>query len=316
MSSKLGIPASVAPDFIIRNPPSGLPERFRQHLQIALACSKFISALSSNRSSVIGLVDTGSRWALVQLFDGELEALRTQLAQTTLGPLPAESEIIFLTNFLHLHTFVLHEDIQNVVGALETSGMMIKSFRTAIKLIDAISKEQEKDLLKFYPTYVVRSLILAALWLLKLMAVSDSRKSARTLENMAEPYCTTTATALLDAKSVETAENHVREAFTILLKFSITEGDESQRASHYIDIIGGARGDGKFSSSGWGQSIKIKGRMASSFFYDAILELKRRERERLVSAESTPREDTSVSTGRDQRKGTYETEKTQPTTLF
>lgn len=316
MSSKLGLPATVVPDFTIRNPPPGLPEKFKQHLQIANTCSKFISALSNNQFSSTGLIDAGSRWSLIQLFDGELEALHTQFSQATpLCPLSAESEILLLTNRLHLHIYVLHEDIQNTVGVSETSGMMIKGFRAAVKLIDAISNEHQKDMLKFYPTYIIRSLVTAALWLLKLMAVSDSRKSTQALDNLTEPRYTAAAVALLDNKSIEIGENHVREAFTILSKFSITEDDESQRASRFIEIIGGSRGDGNPSSVGWGHSVRMRGGMASGLVYDAVWEKRERERLYPTKGPSHAKKDTNMALDRSRREGAYEIETSDPVSL-
>lgn len=202
-----------------------------------------------------------------------------------------------------MQTFVIHEDIQNTIGALETSGIMIKGFRTAVKLIEVISSEQKKNLLKFYPTYIVRSIVIAALWLLKLVAFSHTLKSTRKLAGTNEPYHANTPNALLDAKSVKTAENYVREAFTVLLKFSTTERDESQRAARFIEFIGGSRADEKPGSVGWGHSVKVRSRMGSGLYYDALWEVK--ERMRFSSAKSTPQEDVDTP-DRDKQKGVYE----------
>lgn len=274
LSTKLGLPPTVTPDFTIRTPPSDIPENFKQHLQIVYTCSKFFPALSDNQFTATGLIDASSRWSLVQLFDGELETLYTQLSQATLSrPLLAESDIILLTSWLHLQTYALQEDIQNVVGTLETSGMMIKGFRTAVKLIDVISNEHKKEILKFYPTYITCSLVTAALWLLKLIAVSGSRKSAQASKNLAEPHHATTAVALLDTKSIDIAKNYIREVFIILLKLSVSEADEFQRAARFIEIMGG-RGDGRHDPVRWGHSIKTGSRMGSVLFYDAIREVR------------------------------------------
>lgn len=306
LSSKLGLPATVTPDFTIRNPPPDLPKKFKQHLQIAYACSKFTPNLSGNQFSATGLIDASSRWSLIQLFDGELEALHTQLSQATPScPLPAESDIVLLTSWLHLQTYVLQEDIQNVVGPLETSGMMIKGFRTAIKLIDVISSEHKKDVLKFYPTYINRSLVMGALLLLKLIAISDSRKSAQASKNLIDPQYATTVTALLDNKSVEIAENYVREVFIMLLKLSISPSDESQRAARFIEAMGGRR-DGELGPVGWGNPTKMRSRMGSSIFYDAVRQL--RERSRLTAFGNTPEEHSSVIPDRSQQKGGHEIE--------
>lgn len=305
MSSKLGLPGTVTPDHTIRNPPSDLPEKFKQHLQIAYACSKFTPTLSCNQFSATGLIDAGSRWSLIQLFDGELEALQTQLLRNAPScPLPAESHIVLLTSWLHLQAYVLQEDIQNVIGAFETSGMMIRGFRTAIRLIDVISSEYKKDVLKFYPAYITRSLVMAALWLLKLMAISDSRKSTQASKSTTEPHYATTAATLLDNKSIEIAENYVREVFVMLLKLSLSGGDEAQRAARFIEVMGG-RGDGRIGLVGWGHPIKLRSRMGSSLFYDAIRQV--RERELLSSTESTPQEDTGITLDCGQQKSRHET---------
>lgn len=304
LSNKLGLPATVTPDFTIRNPPSDLPTKFKQHLQIAYACSKFTQTLSGNQFSATGLIDASSRWSLIQLFDGELEALHTQLSQATPScPLPAESDIVLLTSWLHLQSHVLQEDIQNVVGPLETSGMLIRGFKTAIKLIDVIGSEFKKDMLKFYPAYINRSLVMGALLLLKLIAISDSRRSAQASKNLIDPQYATTATALLDNKSVEIAENCVREVFRMLLKLSTSPGDEAQRAARFIEAMGSRR-DGKLGPVGWGSPTKMRSRMGTSLFYDAVRQL--RERSRLAAFGSTPQEDSSVISDRGQQKGGHE----------
>lgn len=304
LSSKLGLPATVTPDFAIRNPPSDLPRKFKQHLQIAYVCSKFTPTLSGNQFSATGLVDTGSRWSLIQLFDGELEALHTQLSQATPScPLSAESDIVLLTSWLHLQTYVLQEDIQNTVGPLETSGMMIKGFRTAVKLINVISSEHKKDVLKFYPAYITRSLVMGALLLLKLIAISDSRKSAQASKNLIDPQYATTATALFDNKSVEIAENCVREVFIMLHKLSTSPGDESQRAARFIEVMGSRR-DGEIGPVGWGSPTTMRSRMGTSLFYDAVRQL--REQLRPVAPKSIPQEDSSVIPDRGQQKGGHE----------
>lgn len=300
MSSKLGLPGTITPDFAIRNPPSDLPEKFKHHLQIAYICSKFTPALSCNQFSATGLIDASSRWSLVQLFDGELEALQTQLLQSAPSNiLPAESRIVLLTSWLHLQAYVLQEDIQNVIGTLETSGMMIRGFRTAVGLIDVISSEHKKDMLKFYPAYVTRSLVMSALWLLKLMAISDTRKSVQASKAPTEPHRVTTTAALLDRKSIEIAENYVREVFTMLLKLSLSAGDEPQRAARFIEVMGGRDG-----ILGWGHPIKTRIRMGSSLFYDAIQQV--RERARLSYAVNMPQESTSIILDCGQQKGRHE----------
>lgn len=181
--------------------------------------------------------------------------------------------------------------------------MMIRGFRTAIRLIDVISNEHKKDVLKFYPAYTTRSLVMAALWLLKLMAISDSRKSAQASKNPTEPHYATTAATLLDNKSIEIAENYVREVFVMLLKLSLSGGDEAQRAARFIELMGG-RGDGRIGLVGWGHPIKMRSRMGSSLFYDAVGQV--REQARLSSAESTLRGDASITLGCGQQKSRHE----------
>lgn len=182
--------------------------------------------------------------------------------------------------------------------------MMIRGFRTAIGLIDVISNEHKKGVLKFYPAYITRSLVMAALWLLKLMAISDSRKSTHSSKNPTEPHYGAAAATLLDNKSVEIAENYVREVFVMLLKLSLSGGDESQRAARFIEVMGG-RGDGRIGPVGWGHPTKMRSRMGSSLFYDAVRQV--RERARLSSAESTPQEDTSITLDCGQQKSRHKT---------
>lgn len=181
--------------------------------------------------------------------------------------------------------------------------MMIRGFRTAVKLIDVISSEHKKDMLKFYPAYITRSLVMGALWLLKLIAISDSRKSAQASKNLTEPQYATTAAALLDTKSMEIAENYVREVFIMLLKLSLSENDESHRAARFIEAMGG-REDGKPGLVGWGHSIKLKSRMGSSLFFDAVRQL--RERARRSSVGGMSQEDAKVVPDRCQQKGGHE----------
>lgn len=241
---------------------------------------------------------------MIQLFDSELEALQTQLLQSASSrSLPAESRIVLLTSWLHLQAYALQEDTQNVIGTLETSEMMIRGFRTAVGLIDVISSEHKKDMLRFYPAYVTRSLVMSALWLLKLMAISDTRKSVQASKNLTEPHYATTTAALLDSKSVEIAENYVREVFIMLLKLSVSAGDEPQRAARFIEIMGG-RGDGRLGLVGWGHPIKTRSRMGSSLFYDAIQQI--RERRRLSCAVNMPQEGTSIILDCSQQKGRHE----------
>lgn len=227
---------------------------------IANACSNFIPALSNNPFSATGLIEPSSRWSLVQLFDSELEALLTS------NPSFPESEILLLTNRLHIQTFVMHEDIQSTVGSLETSGVMIKAFRTAVKLIMVIASERKKGVLQYYPTYINRSLVLASLWLLKLIAFSHAREPS----------------PLLDTQAIETAENHIREAYTLLEGFSVVDEDESMRAAKFVEIIGGG---GKSANGWWGKSVRMRTRMGSGLYYDAIWEKKETERAGLKPAD-------------------------------
>lgn len=258
LSLKLGVPCTITPDFTIRNPSTDLPPKLKHHLMIATACSNFIPTLSNNPFSATGLIEPSSRWSLVQLFDSELEALLNS------NPAFPESEILLLTNRLHIQTFVMHEDIQSTVGPLETSTVMIRAFRTAVKLIAVIGAEHRRGRLKYYPTYINRSLVLASLWLLKLVALSHAREQS------------SPASPLLDTQAVETAENHVREAFTLLQGFSVVELDESMRAAKFLEIIGSV---GKRRSAGWwGKSLRMRSRMGSGLYYDAIWEKKELER--------------------------------------
>lgn len=227
---------------------------------IATACSNFIPALSNNPFSATGLIEPSSRWSLVQLFDSELEALLTS------NPSFPESEILLLTSRLHIQTFVMHDDIQSTIGSLETSGVMIKAFRTAVKLITVISSERKKGVLQYYPTYINRSLVLASLWLLKLIAFSHAREPS----------------PLLDTQAIETAENHIREAYTLLEGFSIVDADESMRAAAFVEAIGGG---GKSANGWWGESVRMRSRMGSGLYYDAIWEKKEIERAGLKPAD-------------------------------
>ncbi|KAI5778739.1 hypothetical protein EDC01DRAFT_333305 [Geopyxis carbonaria] len=244
LSTKQGLPATIAPDYVIRNPPANLPAPFASHLNIAVTASKAQVALS-NPLTPCGLVEPATRWSLIQLFDTELQSLLSASQR----PWSRINDIQLLTARLQLYSFVLYDDVQAVVNSTDTAATTTQGFQLAIQIITLIAAAHKDGEFIYYPTTIIRPIVLASIWLLKLVA-----------------------SEALTQQRADVAKNHVREAHSLCTAMRVAPNDESERAAEFINTVTHLK-DGKWGSG----SVTTKSRMGQGLFYDAVREKKEHE---------------------------------------